>query len=162
MISFIVAMDKNGVIGKDNKLPWHLPADLKFFKNTTMGHGIVMGRKTYESIGKPLPGRENIILTRDYSYKADGCIVFHSVEDILHYAEDKNVETFITGGEEVFKLFIPSVDKLYVTKIDHEFEGDTFFPSLNWADFTLVSSEQGIQDEKNRYNYKFEVYEKNN
>jgi dihydrofolate reductase len=162
VISFIVAMDKNGVIGKDNKLPWHLPADLKFFKNTTMGHGIVMGRKTYESIGKPLPGRENIILTRDYSYKADGCTVFHSVEDILHYAEDKNVETFITGGEEVFKLFIPSVDKLYVTKIDHEFEGDTFFPSLNWDDFTLVSSEQGIQDEKNRYNYKFEVYEKNN
>ncbi|MBM7584255.1 dihydrofolate reductase [Bacillus pakistanensis] len=159
MISFVWAMDQNGVIGKNNSLPWHLPADLKFFKETTMGHPIVMGRKTYESIGKPLPGRENIVLTRDASYKAEGCIVFHEVEDILHYADEKEVEVMVTGGAEVFKMFLPFVDRLYVTKIYASFEGDTYIPKIPWEKFSLISNEKGPRNEKNPYDYEFQIYE---
>jgi dihydrofolate reductase len=160
MISFVWAMDQNGVIGKNNSLPWHLPADLKFFKETTMGHPIVMGRKTYESIGKPLPGRENIVLTRDVSYTAEGCIVFHEIEDILHYADEKKVEVMVTGGAEVFKMFLPFVDRLYVTKIYESFEGDTYIPEIPWEKFSLTSNEKGPKNEKNPYDYEFQIYER--
>ncbi|WP_421379042.1 dihydrofolate reductase [Bacillus salacetis] len=160
MISFVWAMDENGVIGHENKLPWRLPEDLKFFKETTMGHPIVMGRKTFESIGKPLPGRENIVLTRDVSYEADGCIIYHEVEEVLHYAEEREVEVMVTGGAEIFKKFILYADKLYVTRIFENFEGDTYFPELNWDDYKLISTKQGIQNEQNPHHYVFEVYEK--
>ncbi|RIW28489.1 dihydrofolate reductase [Bacillus salacetis] len=160
MISFIWAMDENGVIGYENKLPWRIPEDLKFFKEKTMGHPIVMGRKTFESIGKPLPGRENIVLTRDVSYEAEGCIVYHEIEDVLHYAEEKEVEVMVTGGAEIFKKFIPFADKLYVTRIYETFEGDTFFPELDWDDYQLISTQQGIENEQNPYHYVFEIYEK--
>jgi len=157
-ISYIVAMDRNRVIGKDNSLPWRLPADLKFFKQTTMGHPIVMGRKTYESIGKPLPGRLNIIMTQNRDYKAAGCEVVYSVEELLKLS--KQGEVFVTGGSELFRLFMPYVDRMYITEIEHEFAGDTWFPAFNKDEWQLTSSEQGIQDEKNPYTYFFNVYDR--
>ncbi|WP_075397473.1 dihydrofolate reductase [Domibacillus antri] len=156
MISFIWAQDENGLIGKDNSLPWHLPEDLKFFKNTTLGHPIVMGRKTYESIGRPLPGRENVILTGDRSYEAEGCTIVHSADDVLARSE----EVFVTGGAAVFKAFLPHVDRLYVTRIHHIFEGDTYFDAIPWDEFEMESCVPGLKDDKNPYDYEFCVYKK--
>lgn len=160
MISFIWAQDENGLIGKENSLPWHLPEDLKFFKNTTLGHKIVMGRKTYESIGRPLPGRENIILTTDPSFQAEGCTVVHSVDDILLKAE--NEEVFVTGGAAVFHALLPYVNRLYVTRIHHTFEGNTSFNAIEWNEFTLESCTPGVKNEKNPYDYEFCVYKRVN
>ncbi|WP_100331346.1 dihydrofolate reductase [Bacillus xiapuensis] len=160
MISFIWAMDKNGLIGSNNRLPWRLPEDLKFFKETTLGHPIVMGRKTYESIGKPLPGRENIILTRDPSYQAEGCTVIHSADELMAKAENGG-EWFVTGGAEIFKQLLPFADRLYVTVIEEEFEGDTYFPDeINWKEWTAVSVKQGPKNEKNPYDYQSRIYER--
>ncbi|KKB38525.1 dihydrofolate reductase [Bacillus thermotolerans] len=160
MISFIWAMDKNGAIGKDNALPWRLPEDLKFFKETTMGHPIVMGRKTYESIGKPLPGRENIVVTRNPAYEADGCTVVHSYEELLERAKEVE-ELFVTGGGDVFKQMMPYADKLYVTYIDDVFEADTYFPEvIDWGEWSLLSEKKGEKNEKNPYDYYFRIYER--
>jgi dihydrofolate reductase len=158
MISYIVAMDKNRTIGKDNQLPWHLPADLKFFKRVTMGHPIIMGRKTYESIGKPLPGRENIVVTRNQEYMLEGCTVIHSVEALIKFAEEKKEEVFVIGGAELFKATFSNADRLYITMIEHE--GDTFFPEFKESDWKLVSQEKGPKDEKNPYDYSFNIYER--
>ncbi|MBN8190659.1 dihydrofolate reductase [Bacillus sp. NTK074B] len=160
MISFIWAMDQNQLIGKDNGLPWRLPEDLKFFKRTTNGHGIVMGRKTFDSIGKPLPHRDNVILTRNTSFQREGCMVLHSVEEVVKWSEERDDEIFIVGGREIYKQFIPLVEKLYVTEIHHEFEGDTTMPSIPWEEFICLSSEKGIKDEKNPYDYEFKVYKR--
>lgn len=160
MISFLWAQDQNGLIGRNNDLPWRIPAELKYFKETTMGHAIVMGRKTYESIGKPLPGRTNIVLTRDSNYRQEGCLIFHSKEDLLKWSKESNFEVFITGGSEIFRLFMEEADQLYVTKIYETFEGDTYFPELDWSDWTLVSSKKGPKDEKNPYDYEFQVYKR--
>ena len=160
MISFLWAEDQNGLIGKENDLPWRLPADLKYFKDTTMGHPIVMGRKTYESIGRPLPGRTNIILTRDPEYQAEGCLVFHSKDSLLQWIEAYGSEVFITGGSDIFRLFLGEVDRLYVTKICASFEGDTYFPKIDWESWELISSEKGPRNEKNPYDYEFELYER--
>nr|AIA15609.1 Dihydrofolate reductase [uncultured bacterium] len=159
-LSYIFAMDRNRVIGNENKLPWHLPADLKFFKKTTMGHPILMGRKTYESIGKPLPGRQNIVLTRSADYEADGCDIVHTApEAIARFGESE--EAFVIGGAELFHLFMPYADKMYITRIDHSFEGDTFFPEIREEEWRLIHVEQGVRDEQNPYAYRFEIYEKN-
>ncbi|WP_064091373.1 dihydrofolate reductase [Rossellomorea aquimaris] len=158
MISFIWAMDENGLIGKNNDLPWRLPEDLKYFKKITDGHPIVMGRKTFDSIGKPLPNRENVILTRNTDFSQRGCIVLHRVEDVLQLAEANERETFIMGGKEVYRQFIPYVDKLYVTVIHNEFEGDTYMPSIPWGNFTCISSDKGKRNEKNPYDYEFKVF----
>ncbi|MEI2665610.1 dihydrofolate reductase [Rossellomorea sp. LJF3] len=160
MISFIWAMDQNQLIGKDNGLPWRLPEDLKFFKKTTNGHVIVMGRKTFDSIGKPLPNRENVILTRDTAFQQEGCLVMHSVEEIMKWAKEKGGEIFIMGGREIYKQFVPYVERLYVTQIHHEFEGDTTMPAIPWEEFTCISSEKGVRDEKNPYDYEFMIYER--
>ncbi|WP_216831023.1 dihydrofolate reductase [Alkalihalobacterium elongatum] len=160
MISFLVAMDNNRVIGKDNDLPWSLPADLAYFKKVTMGHPIIMGRKTYESIGRPLPGRENIIITRNQEYSADGCTVMHSLDDVKKFVDHSNKETFIIGGAEIFKEAFPIADKLYITHIDEEFDGDTYFPAFDEKEWKEVSREKGIKDEKNPYDYYFTVYER--
>lgn len=125
--SAIVAHDNNRVIGGDNKLLWHLPEDLKRFRDITMNSPIVMGRKTFESIGKPLKGRENVILTTDRNYKADGCFVYNDMDDILFDYKDRG-ETFIIGGGEIYKLFFPHIDRLYVTLVEGEYKGDTHFP----------------------------------
>ncbi|WP_409301234.1 dihydrofolate reductase [Peribacillus sp. SCS-155] len=159
MISLLVAMDKNRVIGKDNQLPWHLPADLKYFKETTMGHPIVMGRKTFESIGRILPGRENVIVTRRQDFKADGCTILHSTEEIKLFAEKAGREVFVIGGAEIFREVLPFADRLYITEIHHEFEGDTFFPEFDQQNWVKKSVVHGVMDEKNIYNHDFIVYE---
>ncbi|WNB92944.1 dihydrofolate reductase [Bacillus sp. NEB1478] len=157
MISFVVAMDENRAIGKDNDLPWYLPNDLKYFKKVTMGKPIVMGRKTYESIGKPLPGRENIVVTRDKQYQAEGTTVVHSVNEVLQIDAE---EICVIGGAELFKLFLPKADRLYITEIHETFEADTFFPPLNESEWQEVSRESGTVDEKNKYPHDFVVLEK--
>lgn len=158
-LSIIVAMDEQGVIGKDNKLPWHLPNDLKHVKNTTIGNSILLGRKNYESIGKPLPGRRNIILTRDKHYKAEGCEVIHSWEDLFFLCSGEE-EVFIFGGSEIYKLYLPYVTTIYLTRIYEIFEGDVYFPTLNWSEWQEVSSEKGIQDKKNIYPHAFQVFKR--
>nr|WP_309100649.1 dihydrofolate reductase [Fredinandcohnia onubensis] len=160
MISLLVAMDKNQLIGKDNDLPWRLPADLAYFKRVTMGHPIIMGRKTYDSIGRPLPGRENIIVTRDTSYKAEGCKVIHSIEEIVKMNQQTDQELFVIGGAEIFKEILPHSDRLFITEINEEFEGDTYFPAFNKTEWKVISDEKGIKDEKNLYDYTFLVYER--
>ncbi|MDF2856933.1 MAG: dihydrofolate reductase [Neobacillus sp.] len=160
MISFIVAMDENRVIGKDNQLPWHLPEDLKFFKRVTMGHPIAMGRKTHESIGRILPGRENMIITRQPDYQREGCTVFHSIGDFVEYTRRTNDEIFIIGGAEIFKGTFEYADRLYITHIHDRFEGDTFFPKFNVSEWELISSEQGMKDEKNPYDYEYKIYDR--
>jgi dihydrofolate reductase len=158
-ISYIVAMDIQQAIGLGNSLPWRLPADLAYFKKTTMDHAVLMGRKTYESIGKPLPNRTNVVLTQNKHYEAEGCLIVHSVEEAVE--QFKNEEIFVIGGAEVFQLFMPSVDRLYITLIEHEFEADTYFPEFDIDDWVLVSSEDGVKDAKNPYEYSFLVYTKN-
>lgn len=158
-MSLIVAMDSNRVIGKDNDIPWRLPEDWKFVKETTSGHAIIMGRKNLESIGRPLPNRRNIVLTRDEEYKVNGCEISHSVEEALKLCENES-EIFIFGGEQIYKLFMPYVEKIYITKIHHEFEGDTFFPELNYDAWNEVSVVKGIKDDKNPYDYTFYQYER--
>ncbi|SEM81941.1 dihydrofolate reductase [Mesobacillus persicus] len=160
MISLIWAMDENRVIGSYNKLPWHLPEDLKFFKRVTMGHPIVMGRKTHESIGKPLPGRENVIITRDRQYRSEGCTVLHTIDELLDFASKTDEEVFVIGGAEIFKEIIPHADRLYLTMIHHQFEGDTFFPSFHIDEWELESREMGEKNEKNPYEYEFLIYKR--
>jgi dihydrofolate reductase len=157
-ISFIVAMDIQQAIGLGNDLPWRLPADLAYFKKTTLDHTILMGHKTYESIGKPLPHRTNVILTKNEEFTAEGCIIVHSMEEAAARFADE--EVFVIGGAEIFRLFMPIVDRLYITLIEHEFEADIFFPDFDIEDWYLVSSEDGITDDKNPYTYSFLVYEK--
>lgn len=157
-ISFIFAMDRNRAIGVNNTLPWHLPGDLKFFKAVTMGHPILMGRKTYESIGRPLPGRRNMILTQNTVFRAEGCEVIHSVDEAVQEFRDK--ELFVIGGAEIFRLFAETVDRMYITFIEHEFEADTYMSELDLSEWTLVSSEQGERNEKNPYEYYFRIYQR--
>jgi dihydrofolate reductase len=160
MISFIVAMDELKAIGKNNNLPWHLPEDLKFFKKVTMGHPIAMGRKTHESIGRPLPGRENIIITRNPDFQSEGCTVFHSVADFVAYCRQSEEEVFVIGGAEIFKETFEFADRLYITNILHKFEGDTFFPKFDETKWELKSLTKGTKDEKNPYDYEFCLYER--
>jgi dihydrofolate reductase len=160
MISLIWAMDETRAIGKDNQLPWHLPEDLKFFKRTTMGHPIVMGRKTHESIGRILPGRENIIITRNRDFVCEGCTVLYSVKDLIDYSRKTSEEIFVIGGAEIFKEVFPVTDRLYLTMIHETFAGDTFFPEYDQNEWELESREIGILDEKNPYNYEFLIYKR--
>ena len=125
IISIVVAVSENGVIGKDNKLIWHLPVDLKFFKDKTSGHHIIMGRKTYESVGRPLPNRVNIVISRSADYIAEGCIVVNSIKEAIGAVVDDS-EVFICGGAEIYKEALDVADRMYLTRVHHEFEGDTF------------------------------------
>jgi len=156
-ISLIWAMDKNRLIGKDNQMPWHLPAELAYFRKVTTGHPVLMGRRTYESIGKPLPNRTNVILTRNEEYKPEGCIVIHSIEEALERFGGQLL--FIIGGAQIYRQFLPYAEKLYVTLIDHEFAGDEYFPELDWENWRQISVEPGITDERNPYSYSFQVFE---
>jgi dihydrofolate reductase len=160
MISFLVAMGKFRVIGKGNQLPWHLPEDLKFFKKVTMGHPIAMGRKTHESIGKILPGRENIVITRQPNYQSGGATVFNSVEDFVKKYCNRDEEIFIIGGAEIFKEAFPYANRLYITQIHQEFEGDTYFPEFDFSQWKLISCEKGKSDEKNPFDYEFRIYDR--
>jgi len=153
-ISIIVAMDANGVIGRDNELPWHLPADLQHFKKTTMGKPILMGRKTHESIGRPLPGRTNIVITRDTGYQTEGCVVVNSIDDALQAAGDEN-EIMVIGGAEFYRQVLPRTDTIYLTRIHEAFTGDTFFPELNDADWREVERSDQAADARNPHAYSF-------
>jgi dihydrofolate reductase len=159
MISMIVAADENNVIGKDNQLIWHLPDDLKFFKKMTSGHAIIMGRNTFESVGKPLPDRTNIIITRDKSYTADGCVVVHSLEEALEVAHRADPNPFIVGGEQIYRLALPLADQIYLTRIHHSFEGDRHFPELN-NEWLEVESIEHPTDEKHVHSFTFYTYQK--
>jgi len=160
IISFIVAVSQNNVIGKDNKLPWHLPADMKYFKQVTFGHHIIMGRSTYEALGKVLPGRTNIIVTRQHDFDAPGCIIVGDLRSAFDCArEHHETECFVIGGGDVFRQSIVWADKIYLTKVFHNFEGDTFFPDLNKDDWNMISEDRHLPDEKNRYAYAFQVFE---
>jgi len=159
MISMISAVSSNLVIGKGGKLPWSLPEDMRFFSKTTKFCPVVMGRKTFESIGRPLKDRTNIILTRDKSYKQEGCLVFSSVEEVVTAFGDKNL--MVIGGEEIYRQFLPFADRIYLTFIDKEFEGDTFFPDFQDGTWVKESEEKGIKNEENPYDYYFQVFIKN-
>lgn len=150
----VVAMDAKGVIGRDNGLPWHLPADLQHFKRTTMGKPILMGRKTHESIGRPLPGRTNIVITRDSGYQADGCVVVHSIDAALEAAGDQD-EIMVIGGAEFYRQVLPRTDTIYLTRIHESFDGDTRFPDLNAADWREVERSDHEADSKNPHDYSF-------
>lgn len=156
ILAAIVATDFNNAIGKDNKLLWHLPADLKFFKSTTMGCPIIMGRKTFESIGRVLPGRKNIIISRNKDLKIEGAEVYASFEDVMKNVNEEKV--FIIGGAEIYRLSMPYVTEIYRTLVKHEFEADTFFPEIKFAEFELVWEEEHFMDEKNTFDYIFQKY----
>jgi dihydrofolate reductase len=153
-ISIVVAMDANGVIGRNNELPWYLPADLQHFKKTTMGKPILMGRKTWESIGRPLPGRTNIVITRDSDYQADGCVVVNSIDAAMAAAGEQD-EVMVIGGAEFYRQVLPRADTLYLTRIHASFDGDTVFPELHAPDWREVERSDQSADEKNPHDYSF-------
>ena len=156
MITIIVATSKNKVIGDSNSLIWYLPADLKRFKELTTGNPIVMGRKTYESIGRPLPNRRNIIITRDFKYDVEGCEVVNSLEEALMIC---NNNCFIIGGGEIYKQSMSIADQIYLTLVHEDFEGDTEFPEIG-SEWKMVTSQDFEPDEKNKHKYSFIEYMK--
>lgn len=158
MISIIVATDKNGAIGKDNALLWHLPNDLKRFKAITSGHPIVMGRKTFESIGKPLPNRRNVIISNNKNYKADGCEVVHSLKEALELCKGSDI--YIIGGGSIYKEAMDIADNLYLTLVDVELDADTHLENFDLDKWSLVNSEEHLADEKHQYDYQFLDYKR--
>lgn len=161
-ISMIWAMDEQRLVGVNNRLPWRLPADLTYFMNVTMGHTIIMGRKTFESFPKPLPGRKSVIITTNEQYNApEDCAVVHSVEAAIEHVQASGAaKCFVIGGAEIYKQFLPLADRLYVTRIEGEFKGDTHFPVYDESAWQLVSAQKGSVDEKNTIPHTFEVYER--
>lgn len=161
MLSIVVAKGKNNIIGNENKLIWSLPTDMKRFKELTTGHVIIMGRKTFESLGKVLPNRKHIVFTQnpDFMIKDENVQVVHSMLEIKEYIDDKN-ENFVIGGAMIYSLLMPHVNKMYVTEINQDFEGDTFFPKINLDVWEETKREKGIQDEQNKFDYDFVTYER--
>lgn len=162
MISMISAVAENRVIGNKNSLPWHLPADFKYFKEKTLGKTIIVGLNTFKSLGeKPLPNRKHIILTNDPGYKVpENCVIAKSIEEALDMAKKETGEVMICGGASVYKQFLPFADKLYLTYIHQSFEGDTYFPEVNMVEWQEVSREDHKADEKNKYDYSFAVLQR--
>ena len=158
-IAIIVATDEQGLIGRENDLPWKLSADLQFFRRTTMGKPIVMGRNTHESIGRPLPGRRNIIVTRQPDYQADGCEVVHSIDEAMQLCDDAE-EVMIMGGASLYEQMLPCCHRLYLTKVHARLEGDTWFPAWSEQDWQLLSCEEHKADEHNQFDYSFMLYER--
>ena len=157
-ISIIVAMSKNRVIGRDNDMPWHLSNDLKNFKKITMGKTVVMGRLTYQSIGRPLPNRQNIVLSRNLVDK--NVLIFNNLQEVLNFLKDED-EVFIIGGEDIYCQTINKANKIYLTTIDKEIIGDKYFPDIDLSSWNKISSESYIKDENNTHNFQSEVYLKN-
>jgi dihydrofolate reductase len=159
-ISLIVAASTNNVIGVNNQLPWHLPKDLKFFKNTTWAMPVIMGRRTFESMGKALPGRVSIVITSQKDAKFENAVTVNSLKDALFVAENGDYkEAFIIGGGQLFNEVFAKADKLYLTRIHATIEGDIFFPAIN-KDWKLVSNEDHFKDEKHQYDFSFQLWEK--
>ncbi|MDH5393142.1 MAG: type 3 dihydrofolate reductase [Gammaproteobacteria bacterium] len=160
LISIITAMDQNQLIGKKNGLPWKIPADLQFFKKVTMSKPIIMGRKTFESIGRPLPGRRNIIITRDQGFSAEGCEVVFSLEMAIEAVQGVD-EAMVIGGANIYQQFLDRADRLYMTRVLGEFEGDAWFPEVDFSQWHLVEKEDHKADEKNECDYSFQVFNRN-
>lgn len=162
IISAIVATAKNNVIGRSNDIPWYLPADLKYFKKTTSGHHIIMGRKSFISIGRPLPKRTNVVITRDPFFMASGCVVTHSLEEALQVAkENGEEEAFIIGGGQIYKQSLSMLDRLYLTEVEVVVDdGEVFFPVIDEAEWKEVKREAHEPDEKNEHAYTFRVLER--
>ena len=158
-VAIIVAMDKQGLIGRDNDLPWKLSADLKYFRRVTMGKPLVMGRNTHESIGRPLPGRKNIIVTSNTDYHVEGCTVVQSLEQALLACDDAE-EVMVMGGASLYEQLLPQADRGYLTHVNVELEGDTWFPQWNKDQWQEISREDHEADEKNQYPYSFVVYDR--
>ncbi|MEO7801744.1 MAG: dihydrofolate reductase [Ginsengibacter sp.] len=157
----MVAASTNNVIGKNNQLPWKLPNDFKYFKNKTWGLTVIMGRKTYESLQKPLPGRYNIVITKNEDWSAEGVTVAHTLQDGLSKAKETDCKkVFIIGGAEIFKQTINTVDTIYITRVEGEFEGDAFYPALNFDEWEMISEDEHQMDEKHAYNYAFQIWKK--
>ena len=159
LVSIIAAMDRNRLIGNENQLPWHLPADLAHFKRITMGKPIIMGRRTYESIGRPLPGRTNIVLTRSADFQAEGVTVVRSLQQALEAAAGAE-EAMIIGGGSIYELALPLADRLYLTHIEHGYEGDAWFPELDPLQWRVIASETHAADPKNPWDCRFVTYER--
>jgi len=160
-VSLIVAVSSNGVIGLDGGLPWHLPADLKHFKRTTMGHHLIIGRRTWEEVGEPLPGRRMVVVTRSRRFAPEGAQVVRSVEQALELAAEDE-EPFIGGGSQIYRIALARdlVDRIYLTRIHAEVEGDTLFPDFDLEEWKLVSEEHHEADDRNEFDYSFLVYDR--
>ncbi|MFH1582516.1 MAG: dihydrofolate reductase [bacterium] len=159
IVSIIVAIGRNNVIGINNALPWDLPADLEHFRKLTKGKPVVMGQKTFESIGRPLPDRTNVILTLDKNFSHKGCLVAYSIDEAMEKLKDVN-EIMIIGGVSIYRQFLPLANRMYLTLIDGEFEGDAFFPEFNWSEWKEVEKIENKLDERNPYNYTFITLER--
>jgi dihydrofolate reductase len=165
-VSLIVAVAENGVIGKDNDLIWYLPRDLKYFKDTTAGHTVIMGRKNWDSIPlkyRPLKGRDNVVITRDQSFQADGATVVHSLNEALEIAEKAgDEEPFIIGGGQIYKKALEQnlIDRMHITRVHEEFDGDTFFPQFDEKKWKLVNREDHAPDHRHKYSFSFCVWDK--
>lgn len=161
VISFIVAVSQNNVIGKNNQLPWCLPTDMSYFKNVTWAMPVIMGRKSFESLGKPLKGRTNIVVTRNKDWNAAGTQVVQSIDQAITLAAKTDAkEIFIIGGAEIFRAAFPSADQIYLTLVHANFDGDAFFPEFNHEDWMLTSNRDCEPDEKNEYKLSFQVWER--
>lgn len=158
-VSLICAVSENGVIGRDNTLPWHLPADLKHFRKLTMGHPIIMGRKTHQSIGRALPGRTNIVITRQEDFRSNDCLIVHSLSEALTTCQ-KEEEVFVIGGASVYREAFEQAHRLFLTKIHENFEGDTFLPTVDERIWRLTHREDFEADDKNPFAYSFLTLEK--
>ena len=159
-VSLIVAITDNGVIGHEGGMPWRMSDDLKRFKRLTMDHHLIMGRNTYESIGRLLPGRTTIILTRNADYQVAGALMARDLDHALELAAGDD-EVFVIGGAEVYRFAMPYVSKMYVTRIHATVKGDTVFPAIDWDEWSMEASTMWVADEKNEFDYTFEEYEKN-
>ncbi len=160
-ISLVVAAATNNAIGKDGKMPWHLPNDMKHFKNVTWGMPVVMGRKTFDSLGKVLPGRKNIVITRQQNWKVEGTVSVKSIDDALFVAKSTDAnEVMVIGGGEIYKTVFDKAKRIYMTRVEAEPEADTFFPAIDPKQWQLVSQKNHEADEKNAYNYSFQIWER--
>ncbi len=161
IISSIVATAHNNVIGKDNEIPWYLPADLQYFKKITLNHTVIMGRNCFASIGRPLPKRTNIIVTRDPYFISSNCIIARSIPEALHVAyKHGETEAFIIGGGQIYSQSIDLWDKLYLTEVDLLAPGDIFFPTIDYTEWKLISEDKHGKDEKNEFDYTFKIFER--
>lgn len=159
IVSLMVAMDRNRVIGKDNQLPWHLPADLRRFKALTLGKPVLMGRKTFESIGRPLPGRENLVLSRNKDWHASGVTTIQSLAAAFDLTAQA-AEVVVIGGAAVFEMSLPHASRLYLTEVDAEVAGDTYFPQFEWPDAQVVEVQEHAADAKHRYGMRFSILQR--
>jgi dihydrofolate reductase len=161
IISLVVAAANNNAIGKDNKLLWCLPNDMKFFKNVTWGMPVVMGRKTFEALGKPLKGRKNIIITRQNKWNVEGTIAVKTLDDAQFLVKNMDVkEMMVIGGGEIYRMAFEKAKRIYITRVDAELEGDTYFPVIDQKEWKLVSNKDNAVDDHHKYAYSFQVWER--